>query len=60
MLQASADIYDLDSVAEFEKSALLSRLIEPEEIAQAIRFCCSSAGATLNGSVLDLSGGFRA
>jgi SDR family mycofactocin-dependent oxidoreductase len=59
MLQASADIYELENVEGFNNSTLLNRLIEPEEIAQAIAFCCSPAGSIFNGSVLDLSGGFR-
>jgi SDR family mycofactocin-dependent oxidoreductase len=60
MLDASAQIYNLDSAQAFESSSLLNRIIEPAEIAQAVRFCCSDAGSALNGSVLDLSGGFRA
>lgn len=59
MLDASAQIYNLDSAEEFASSNLLNRLLEPSDIAQAIKFCCSQAGSALNGSVLDLSGGFR-
>lgn len=59
MLAASAEIYELTGVTEFEKSTLLHRLVEPIEIAEVINFCCTPAGATFNGSALDLSGGFR-
>lgn len=58
MLNATADLYDLDSAEDFAQSQLIRRLIEPEEIAATIAFCCSLEGAVLNGSVVHADGGF--
>lgn len=60
MLQATADLYDLEHVHEFAASQLVRRLLRPEELAATIAFCCSKDGAALNGSVIDASGGFTA
>ena len=58
MLRATADLYDLESVEDFIHSSPLRRLLLPEELADAIVFCCSPSGAVLNGSVLSATGGF--
>jgi SDR family mycofactocin-dependent oxidoreductase len=58
MLTATAGLYDLADPAELAGSQLIRRLIEPEEMAAAIGFCCSAEGAVLNGSVLHADGGF--
>jgi SDR family mycofactocin-dependent oxidoreductase len=58
MLTATAAIYGLDSPSDLAGSQLVRRLIEPEELAAAITFCCSPEGAVLNGSVLHADGGF--
>jgi SDR family mycofactocin-dependent oxidoreductase len=58
MLTATAALYGLDSVDEFAQSALIRRLLEPEEVAATIAFCCSHEGAALNGSVVNADGGF--
>lgn len=58
MLQATAEIYGLDSVEELTKHQLLRRVIAPEEIAESIVYCCSRAGAVVNGTVLHADGGF--
>ncbi|TDO51774.1 SDR family mycofactocin-dependent oxidoreductase [Kribbella sp. VKM Ac-2527] len=60
MLDASADLYGLSSSEEFADSQLAKRLLEPDEIAAAIAFCCSHEGAVINGSVLHADGGFHA
>jgi SDR family mycofactocin-dependent oxidoreductase len=59
MLAATARLYHLDSVEDFARSALIHRLLEPAEVAATIAFCCSVAGAALNGSVVRADGGFR-
>jgi SDR family mycofactocin-dependent oxidoreductase len=59
MLTATARIYGLSTVEGFARSALLGRLLEPEEVAAAIAFCCSPEAAVLNGSVVNADGGFR-
>lgn len=58
MLRATADIYGLADVEGFAASHLVRRLLQPEELAATIAFCCSIDGAALNGSVIDASGGF--
>ncbi|GCD88164.1 mycofactocin-coupled SDR family oxidoreductase [Nocardioides sp. LS1] len=58
MLAATADLYGLESVEEFAHTQLIRRLIEPDEIAATIAFCCSPQGAVLNGSVVHADGGF--
>jgi SDR family mycofactocin-dependent oxidoreductase len=58
MLTATAALYDLADAEELAGSQLIRRLIEPEEMAAAIAFCCSADGAVLNGGVLQADGGF--
>lgn len=58
MLRATADIYGIADVDEFSSSQLVRRLLQPEELAATIAFCCSIDGAALNGSVVDAGGGF--
>ncbi|WP_235545783.1 mycofactocin-coupled SDR family oxidoreductase [Phycicoccus sp. Soil802] len=60
MLSASADLYDLNSPDQLAAHQLLKRLLDPEEVAAAIAFCCSLEGAVVNGSVLHADGGFHA
>jgi len=57
MLDATARIYGVDT-AELADHQLLHRVLEPEELAATIAFCCSRAGAALNGSVVNADGGF--
>lgn len=58
MLAATANLYDLPAVDDFSVNQLLGRLIDPDEIAATIAFCCSRDGAVLNGSVVHADGGF--
>jgi SDR family mycofactocin-dependent oxidoreductase len=58
MLDATAALYGLTDVEQLADHQLLRRLIEPEEIAATIAFCCSPEGAVLNGSVVHADGGF--
>lgn len=58
MLAATADLYGLGSTADLAHSQLIRRLVEPDEIAATIAFCCSREAAVLNGSVVHADGGF--
>jgi SDR family mycofactocin-dependent oxidoreductase len=60
MLSHTATLYDLEHPGEFAAQQLVQRLLEPEEIAAAIAFCCSREGAVVNGSVVQAHGGFPA
>lgn len=58
MLDATAALYGLPDTQVFSAHQLLRRLIEPEEVAAAIAFCCSREGGVVNGSVVHADGGF--
>lgn len=58
MLRHTARIYELDDPGMFAHQQLVRRLLEPEEIAAAIGFCCSPEGAAVNASVIEAQGGF--
>jgi SDR family mycofactocin-dependent oxidoreductase len=58
MLEATAELYGLPDAQVFSSHQLLRRLLEPEEIAAAVAFCCSREGAVVNGSVVHADGGF--
>jgi len=57
MLAATARLYDT-TTAELADHQALRRVIAPDEMAEAIAWCCSPAGAILNGSVIHADGGF--
>lgn len=46
------------AVDDFAGNQLLRRLIDPDEVAAMIAFCCSRDAAVLNGSVVQADGGF--
>ncbi|MBK6873488.1 MAG: SDR family oxidoreductase [Kineosporiaceae bacterium] len=56
MLQATAAIYDIpeDHLA---SSSLVGEVLDPDEIAATIAFCCSRPARALNGSVITADGG---
>jgi SDR family mycofactocin-dependent oxidoreductase len=58
MLDATAELYDLLAVEDFAENQLLRRLIDPDEVAATVAFCCSRDAAILNGSVVQADGGF--
>ena len=58
MLAATAELYDMRAVDDFAENQLLRRLIDPDEVAATIAFCCSRDAAVLNGSVVQADGGF--
>jgi SDR family mycofactocin-dependent oxidoreductase len=59
MLDATADLYGVSDPVVFSNNQLLRRLLDPDEIAATIAFCCSVDGAVLNGGVVHADGGFR-
>ncbi|GAB3195974.1 SDR family oxidoreductase [Nocardioides hungaricus] len=59
MLDATADLYGVPDPQVFTSHQLLRRLLEPDEVAATIAFCCSAEGGVLNGSVVHADGGFR-
>lgn len=59
MLDATAALYGLGDVAGFTRNQLLDEVLEPDEVAETIAFCCSREGRALNGSVVAADGGFR-
>jgi SDR family mycofactocin-dependent oxidoreductase len=58
MLAATAELYGLSDVEVFAGHQLLRRLLEADEVAATIAFCCSRDGGLLNGSVVQAGGGF--
>jgi SDR family mycofactocin-dependent oxidoreductase len=58
MLSATAELYGLGDVDTFAENQLLRRILEPEEVAATLAFCCSREAAALNGSVVRADGGF--
>jgi SDR family mycofactocin-dependent oxidoreductase len=59
MLTATAALYDdVNDPAELATQQGLRRMLEPQEIAATIAFCCSAEGAAVNGSVVRAEGGF--
>ena len=59
MLDETADLYGISDPVIFSNNQLLRRLLDPDEVAATIAFCCSVEGAALNGSVVHADGGFR-
>jgi len=58
MLEATAALYGLTAVDDFAENQLLRRILEPDEVAATIAFCCSREAVALNGSVVQADGGF--
>lgn len=58
MLTATADLYGLADVEAFAESQLLGRLLEPDEVARVIAWCCARESAALNGADIPAGGGF--
>ncbi len=57
ILEASARIYGLSSIEEFDGQALLERLLEPEEPAALAAWLCGAASSGMTGAVLPVDGG---
>lgn len=58
MLSQTAALYHDTTVDDLAAHQKIRRVIDPDEIARCIAFCCSPAGAVLNGSVVHADGGF--
>lgn len=58
MLTRTAELYDVPE-SDLAAAQLLGRLLDPDEVAAAIAFCCSVAGAAVNASVVHADGGNR-
>ena len=59
MLEATARPLRLPDTEDFASHQLLRRLLEPEEIAATIAFCCSARGRRSTARVVHADGGFR-
>lgn len=57
MLDASAAVYALADVAEFEQHHLLGRLLRPDEVAAVVAWVCSEASGGVTGAVLPVDAG---
>lgn len=58
MLEETAALYDLPTPEVFARNQLLRRILEPDEVAATVAFCCSVEAAALNGTVVHAEGGF--
>jgi SDR family mycofactocin-dependent oxidoreductase len=59
-LAASAALYGLESAEDFAVHHLDPRLLEPEEIAEAVIWLCSAAASGVTGAVLPVDAGLTA
>ncbi len=60
MLDASAAVYDLDSIDGFVEHHPIGRLLEPAEIAAAVTWLCSPAASGMTGAIVAVDGGMTA
>ncbi|MEI8050015.1 MAG: mycofactocin-coupled SDR family oxidoreductase [Actinomycetes bacterium] len=60
ILGASADLYGLDSTADFIEHQLLGRLLSPKEPASLIAWIASEASSGVTGAALSVDGGMTA
>lgn len=58
MLSATAGIYAMTDVEAFAERQAVRRLLEPAEIAAAVRWLCSPESSALTGAVIEVDGGF--
>jgi len=58
MLEETAALYGLHDVETFADNQLVRRVLDPDEIAATVAFCCSPDGGVVNGSVVQADGGF--
>ena len=57
MLERTAALYGVENIEDFRQSNHLRRILEPEELAKTVAFCCSPEAGILNGSVVVATGG---
>jgi SDR family mycofactocin-dependent oxidoreductase len=58
MLEQTAALYPDATVDDLVGHQLLHRVLEPEEVAETVAFCCSRTGGVLHGGVVHADGGF--
>ena len=58
MLDASAEIYELEDVAEFAQHQRLGRILDPDEVAAAVAWLCSPAASGVTGATIPVGGAF--
>ena len=60
MLEASAGVYGLRRVEDFGRQQPIGRLLEPEEVADAVAWLCSPGSSGVTGALLPVDGGMTA
>jgi NAD(P)-dependent dehydrogenase (short-subunit alcohol dehydrogenase family) len=60
MLEASAGVYDLPGQEAFAAQALLRRLLDPAELAAAVKWLCGPGASGVTGAVIPVDAGLSA
>ncbi|HTX01472.1 MAG TPA: mycofactocin-coupled SDR family oxidoreductase [Acidimicrobiales bacterium] len=58
LLRATADVYGIDDHSVFARHHRIGRLLDPEEVAEAVGWLCSGATSAVTGIALPVDGGF--
>lgn len=60
MLEASAGVYGLRRVEDFGRQQPIDRLLQPEEVAEAVVWLCSPGASGITGALVPVDGGMTA